>query len=122
MNNNGNGERDIISGLNQSIESLPPQTEQALIKARQSALRERHSNKKAQMRNYMPIAFVMASCVSVALWYSLQLPLTPTYSNQALELQLLGQLAEISDDEIEVVENLDFAMWLLDQKLRNNPS
>lgn len=125
-------EEQMKAQLDSSVESLPDSVKQQLKAARQKALAAAQSTNKGKASvTQLPVrpawhkpmwAMAASICLMIPLWYGMQgtspemdSPLASQTSNlEALEL--MSALAELDDEEMELVDNLDFALWLIEQQ------
>ncbi len=92
-------------------QTLDADTTRQLAQARAKALQQ---NQSFWRMSYAIPAMVMASLVAIVVIINQQLPIeSPTYSPDSIDsFELLS-----STDELEMIENLEFYVWLDEQAL-----
>ncbi|ASP37433.1 hypothetical protein CHH28_01505 [Bacterioplanes sanyensis] len=119
-------ERQLHQHLDRSVEQLPADTEQRLAQARQAALNAACSDRVIELpvrrqRLTTPAWGIAASVLlAMPLWWSINQ--SPPSSQELTAPQLSGldfitTLAELSDDDVDVADDLEFALWLLEQDM-----
>lgn len=125
MNKPNELEQQLNQHLDQSVEALPQATQQRLAQARQAALAVNTDTTvelPSQHRSLTaPVWGIAASVLlAVPLWFFMQQTQqgTQTLTDPQLSgLDFITTLAEVSDDDIEVADDLEFALWLLEQDM-----
>ncbi len=108
--------------LDESIESLPDSVTRALQASREKALQAASTQPKLQSWQKPIWAMAATICLVVPLWYGLPgtepEPNSPllTKSTNLDALELMSTMAELNEEDMELVENLDFALWLIEQQ------
>jgi len=138
-------EKNIKQQLDDSVEALPEAVRTKLAAARQTALLAAQaaatpkgnvvginnaSATKPQQWSKPMWAVAASLCVMVPLWYvSQNLPVdssdvgfaaidSPLYTQSTTlsALDIMSTLAELDDEEMELLDNLEFALWLSEQE------
>ncbi len=117
--------QNINKALDDSLDSLPNSVKAKLAASRQKALLiHKEQMSKQPLLNqeeghwHKPMWAIAASvCLMLPLWYAVNTtnsPL-PLQSTSLTSVDIMFTLAELDDDEMEVVDNLEFALWLSEQ-------
>ena len=104
--------------LDESVKTLPDHVQSQLAKAREQALLA-HKEKGLVLPfngHWSKELIALAACVSliVPIWFGL----SSYQSNTVMEpqgLELMVSLAEMDEEEWELVDDLEFALWLNEQ-------
>lgn len=122
MNNPDLFEQKLAASLDKSIETLPAKTVLQLENSRALALQAQKKNRTSFY--WSPSRkWAGASAFGLSLAILLILNSSPSTSPSLnSELAVLNHFAEMTDEELELVEDLEFALWLLDQDPIENPS
>ncbi len=114
----------MAKSLDESLKNLPDSVQAKLAAARQKALLVSQQPAKEQPSKdqedhwHKPMWAIAASvCLMLPLWYAMNTtnsPL-PLQSTSLTSVDIMFTLAELDDDEMEVVDNLEFALWLSEQ-------
>ena len=118
MTEKPNLQSQLKKALDQSTEDLPDFVQQKLAHARKQAL-------EAQIAKGSVVRFpgkwtrelvAVAACVTlvVPVWFGLK-PSTSDSVFQPQGLELMVSFAELDDEEWELVDDLEFALWLSEQ-------
>jgi len=117
MKNNDELNQKIQKALNNSTQDLPEHITDGLLQARKKALAAQ-TTKQASPSSYRAWnkeLMAIAACISliVPVWF-----LSAPESKSPIEVQsmdLMVSFAELDDDEWELVDDLEFALWLSEQ-------
>ncbi len=104
--------------LDESVKTLPDHVQSQLAKAREQALLAHKEKGQVLPFNghWSKELIALAACVSliVPIWFGL----SSYQSNTVMEpqgLELMVSLAEMDEEEWELVDDLEFALWLNEQ-------
>lgn len=124
-------EQKLSRELDQSIDTLPSETLQKLAAARNMALQANRLPEETKPLGFRwPFTFnfswhrvAYAGAFSLMILIITLLPYSQTnkHASSNYEMLLLSQFAEMTDEEAELVNDLQFAIWLLDHDLDSNP-
>ncbi len=114
-----NMEKSINKALDESLDSLPSSVRAKLAASRQKAVLISKQPPKEQDSQWSKPMWAMAAsvCLMLPLWYSLNTTNSPLalQSTSLTSVDIMFTLAQLDEDEMEVVDNLDFALWLSEQ-------
>jgi len=123
-------EQHLTHELDNSIDTLSPEIEQRLAAARKMALqasKQTQIERPARLDWLSKLSWSWSKTAYTGAFSALLLTtmLLPDFksdipSTSDNELLLLAQFAQISDEEAELIEDLQFAIWLLDHDLDSN--
>ena len=111
----------IKRALDESESAIPDSVQSKLAQARAHALREKDHKSKSWTKEWMAVA----ACITliVPIWLGLQTDqqdLDSIASNDGLDLMV--SFAELDEEEWELVDDLEFALWLTEQSELADPS
>lgn len=102
-------EERIRKTLDESVADLPAEVRSKLTQARHRALEQAQRKRRAALPWLVPAGGVAAGVLALVLWQSTTPPELPE-SLAALDLELL-----LADENFEMVEELEFLIWLDEQ-------
>ncbi len=119
----------LNSALDDSLNKLSPETRQSLRNSREQALARAVKPAFWSRQTYrLPLAtamaFSLAIVVALPLWQNEGTVELSSGISQTSELDDLFMLAEIDDDTLQLVEDIEFALWLteeMEQQTERNP-
>lgn len=102
----------IKAVLDKSESELPDSVQAKLAEARSQALLAKEKSNQTWTREWV----AMAACVAlvVPIWFGMK-STTPERLIPASGLDLMVSFAELDDEEWELVDDLEFALWLSEQ-------
>lgn len=101
-------EERIHQTLDDSVADLPADVRSRLTQARHLALAQAERKEaRATLPWLVPAGGVAAAVLAVALWHSYTAPPTLPKNVAALDMELL-----LGDGNLELMEDLDFMLWL----------
>ncbi len=101
----------IRSALDDSVDNLPAEVRSKLTQARHRALAAAaRKPPRTALPWLLPAGGVAAAVLAVAVWYATAPPAPPDAGVAELDMELL-----LGDESIELMEDLDFAIWLDEQ-------
>lgn len=114
-------ESQIKHSLDSSVDDLPEHIQARLAQARAEALKAKaQKGKVIQFKsNWTKELLAVAACVSliVPIWLNTSSDHSTSDGLPSQGLDLMVSLAEMDDEEWELVDDLEFALWLNEQSI-----